>query len=168
MVREWIVQRYIDNPLLLGGKKFHIRAYVLAVGNLKVYLFDQMLALFALHSYEDKSLEDTLAHLTNTCLQINDSAFNEHESVMQFWELSERFPDVINKQQLRDVFDQMKLILRDLFEATASEVINFQPLANCFELYGMDFLLDCDKNVFFLEANAFPGTHRKLILCEII
>lgn len=32
-------RRYIDKPLLVGGRKFHIRAYVLCVGSLAVYVF---------------------------------------------------------------------------------------------------------------------------------
>ena len=32
-------RRYIDKPLLVGGHKFHIRAYVLCVGSLAVYAY---------------------------------------------------------------------------------------------------------------------------------
>ena len=34
-------------PLLVSGRKFHIRAYVLCVGSLSVYAFSEALALFA-------------------------------------------------------------------------------------------------------------------------
>jgi len=30
--REWVLQRYVDRPLLHRGRKFHVRAYVLANG----------------------------------------------------------------------------------------------------------------------------------------
>jgi len=29
-IREWVIQRYISNPLLFRKRKFHIRAYILA------------------------------------------------------------------------------------------------------------------------------------------
>lgn len=35
VLREWVLQRYIPNPLLFRGRKFHLRAYVLAVGAIK-------------------------------------------------------------------------------------------------------------------------------------
>ena len=31
-MREWVVQRYVDPPALLGGRKWHARVYALAVG----------------------------------------------------------------------------------------------------------------------------------------
>lgn len=45
-LRHFVVQEYISNPLLLpeyGNRKFHIRTYVLASGQLNVYVYDRML-----------------------------------------------------------------------------------------------------------------------------
>ena len=57
-LRHFIVQQYIPNVLLLPeheNRKFHIRTYVIASGALKVHVFKEMLALFALSPYKDPS-----------------------------------------------------------------------------------------------------------------
>ena len=43
--------RYIADPLLVGGRKFHIRAYALCVGSLAAYVHSCPLALFAAAPY---------------------------------------------------------------------------------------------------------------------
>lgn len=73
-LRHFIVQPYIHPPLLLPScqnRKFHLRSYVLALSALRVYVYKDLLALFALLPYTPPSPSspfDPQIHLTNTCL----------------------------------------------------------------------------------------------------
>jgi tubulin---tyrosine ligase len=153
-VREWIVQRYIDNPKLLPAyenRKFHLRVYVVAEGNLRVHVYDGILALFASLSYDnDCSTRDRLRHITNTCAQI-DSSLSEDELVKEFSSLAD-----INDELRTNIFEQIQSIIKDIFTGLHYESTIFQPLANAFEIYGFDFLVDEHDRVHFLEANAYP------------
>ncbi|KAI9488573.1 tubulin-tyrosine ligase family-domain-containing protein [Zychaea mexicana] len=152
-VREWVIQRYISNPLLVNNHKFHIRAYVLAISNIQVYIYRDMLALFALRPYDLTKLSDPLAHISNTCIQTNQADFDEDQSVRLFWELNK---SGIQDQDLEGMFSQMQAILADVFDACTSEMTTLQAIPNSFELFGVDFLVDADHKVYFLETNAFP------------
>ena len=74
-MREWVLQRYIERPLLVNGYKFHLRVYILCVGALKVYVFDQILMLLAAHQYDADDLQDEYKHLTNTARSAEDADF---------------------------------------------------------------------------------------------
>ncbi|KAJ6166695.1 hypothetical protein N7470_002142 [Penicillium chermesinum] len=139
-LRHFLAQPYIDPPLLLpssSNRKFHIRTYVLAAGALKVYVFKEMLALFAAKPYcapheEDDEVKDLARHLTNTCFQEGGSS-NEA------------------------VFSQICAVTGEIFEAAArGMMVHFQTLPNAFELFGVDFLVDSSGNAWLLEMNAYP------------
>jgi hypothetical protein len=147
-VREWVIQRYIKNPLLVNERKFHVRAYVLAKSNIQVYLYKDMLALFAMKPYDTTNLDDNLIHLTNTCIQTDQEGYDEQASVKLFWELG------LDQKELDHMFEQMQKILADVFDACTSEMTTFQAMPNAFELFGIDFMMDDQLNVYFLEANA--------------
>ncbi|PIA15273.1 tubulin-tyrosine ligase [Coemansia reversa NRRL 1564] len=154
-IREWVIQRYINRPLLLSshnGRKFHIRVYVLAVGDLKVYVYRHMLALFAPSPYISSAgnLDNQQAHLTNTCLQTKSSNFDESKAVDLFWNLD------LSREKLDHIFDQICAILCDTFTAVSTQSTSFQTWSNCLEQFGFDFLVDEDCNAFMLEANAYP------------
>ncbi|RIA88642.1 tubulin-tyrosine ligase family-domain-containing protein [Glomus cerebriforme] len=153
-IREWVIQRYISNPFLIQNRKFHIRSYILAISNLRVYLYKDMLALFALNSYSPTDINNTLSHLTNTCLQVKENSFKESNQVKLFWDLSSS--EEISKNDLEIIFNHIKLILKDCFNSVINEVTQFMPLENAFEIFGFDFLVDQHKNVYLLEANSFP------------
>lgn len=89
-IREWVLQRYIANPLLLPlpspyatmkqpmtQHKFHIRTYVLCVGALRVFTYDEMLLLFAAHPFTLHDTKNIFAHLTNTARASEDILFDE-------------------------------------------------------------------------------------------
>ncbi|CAA94694.1 P-body associated protein Pby1 [Schizosaccharomyces pombe] len=147
-IRNFLVQKYISKPLLLDHRKFHIRAYVLATGALSVYLFNEMLCLLARDKYKKPTPDPDLlfSHLSNTCLQ-GDNV--EQSSIRDFWNTS-----IENKD---DIFKSILNIIGDVFEAAATtQGIHFQPLENCFEIFGVDFLVDCESQVYLLEVNSYP------------
>lgn len=154
-IREWVVQRYITNPLLINNKKFHIRAYVVCVGDLEVYLWSDMLALFSAEDYDLDDLGNVRAHITNTCAQHalakqDDFETNEEILVQKVIELDQQ-----GHLNAHEITDKISGILNDTFAAVHTEM-DFMPLPNAFELFGFDFIVSDDKNVWLLEANAEP------------
>lgn len=159
-LRHFVVQPYIDPPMLLpaySNRKFHIRSYVLAVGALKVFVYREMLALFAAKPYErpkqqnDGAEIDLSQHLTNTCFQ--DSSTKE-SSVHRFWSLNE---PTQSEGWLENIFAQICKVTGEVFEAAAREqIVHFQAIPNAFEVFGVDFLVDAEGNVWLLEMNAYP------------
>lgn len=157
-LRHFVVQPYIDPPLLLpahGNRKFHIRTYVVVVGALKVYVYREMLALFSAQAYrtpdEDGDRLDLARHLTNTCLQDETS---KATSVHRYWALESPLGQAGWQE---DVFRQICDITGQVFEAAAREqMIHFQTMPNAFEVFGLDFLVDETYTSWLLEVNAYP------------
>lgn len=166
-LRHFVAQPYIHPPLLLpgDGRKFHIRTYVACIGSLDVYVYRQMLALFAGRPYtapkrsstsNSATAIDTAAtnsaaglesHLTNTCLQRSVG----EGTVRRFWDLD------LEAGRKEQVFAQICDVAGELFEAAARGMLmHFRPLPNAFELYGVDFLVDAAGRPWLLEVNAFP------------
>ncbi|KAL1875861.1 hypothetical protein Daus18300_003052 [Diaporthe australafricana] len=160
-LRHFVAQPYIHPPLLLpecDNRKFHIRAYVLCVGALKVYVSRSMLALFAGRAYSapwektngdgdgDSYLD---AHLTNTCIQ---GPKADAGSVRRFWDV----PGLAGPAK-EDIFGQVCAVTGEVFEAAAKAMmVHFQPLPFAFEVFGLDFLVDAGGRAWLLEVNAFP------------
>ncbi|KAL4928416.1 putative acid phosphatase [Aspergillus undulatus] len=167
-LRHFIAQPYIDPPLLLpssDNRKFHIRAYVLATGSLKVYVFKEMLALFASKPYvspsqtreEEDPIADLTRHLTNTCFQ--DKSLPESETVRRFWSLPSTLPPNAHLPSTwkESIYEQICAVTGELFTAAArGMLIHFQTVPNAFEVFGVDFLVDENGEVWLLEVNAFP------------
>ena len=162
-----VLQRYVANPLLLRKRKFHIRAYVLAVGALRVYFYRNCLALCAGKRYSNNNhYTDLSAHITNTVFQIEtDVNFQEKLNVLQ-WNEEVISPILISDgtfgsykiavHAIRNTISKMESITGELFSVYKGEFGEFAPINGCFEHYGLDFLVDDQWNVFLLEVNPGP------------
>ncbi|GLB36304.1 putative tubulin-tyrosine ligase family protein [Lyophyllum shimeji] len=176
-LRHFVIQEYIPNPLLLDpyevpidgssrpselrGYKFHLRAYCLASGALRVYLYDRILALFSAVPYatpvsntEGDTPLDLTPHLTNTSLQTHKGEegvrlFDELVGCQILPSVEGSEPAVFTAKDSAEVVLQMVEILGDAFKAAIENPVHFQPLPNAFELYGIDFLV---------AYSAAPGT----------
>lgn len=153
-LRHFVVQEYKCDPLLLqqyGNRKFHLRVYVVCAGNLTVYVYREILALFALETYV-KPLGNEAApipmagHLTNTCVQGKDPL------VVPFWEM-----EGLDVGEKEGIYHQVCQVTGDLFRAATSvDKVNFQPVENAVEVYGVDMLVTDGLHVTLLEVNGYP------------
>ncbi|ONH69401.1 putative tubulin--tyrosine ligase PBY1, partial [Cyberlindnera fabianii] len=157
-LRHFVVQEYQDSPLLLdqyNNKKFHFRVYVLANGSIEVFVYKRILTLFALTKYtkpvDEEGEIQMFGHLTNTCLQ-GEEASSKNNSVVEFADL-----EGLSSEQKDKIFKQICDVVGEVFKAATSvDRMNFQPLKNAFEIYGLDFIVNEDLTVKLLEINAYP------------
>ncbi|KAF4572764.1 hypothetical protein EYR40_004152 [Pleurotus pulmonarius] len=188
-LRHFVIQEYLPCPLLLDprqiplngtsppselrGHKFHLRAYCVCSGALKVFLYTRILALFSSKPYESPSLRadgqtedmDLSPHLTNTSLQLHTG----EESVRLLEELngctilsvSKENNRTFTERDISNILVQMSTALAETFKAALESPVHFQPLPNAFELYGIDFLVSDPPSgrlqVQLLEINAEPA-----------
>jgi tubulin---tyrosine ligase len=127
-LRHFVVQEYMLHPLLLDSvlprRKFHIRTYVVAFGAIKVWVWSEMLGLFAPEEYELPSSEgdDMERHLTNTCLQ---DGSNKDDNVLRFWSLP------LAEEILQGIFKEICDITGEVFlAAAAGQQMHFQVLSS--------------------------------------
>ena len=81
MKLNFMIQKYIENPLLLKGKKFDIRCYVL-IANAKplVALYHEGYLRLSLRDYDPNVLtgkEGRIIHLTNAAVQKKSPEFKD-------------------------------------------------------------------------------------------
>eukprot|EP01111_Echinosteliopsis_oligospora_P014310 TRINITY_DN5365_c0_g1_i1.p1 TRINITY_DN5365_c0_g1~~TRINITY_DN5365_c0_g1_i1.p1 ORF type:complete len:440 (+),score=116.27 TRINITY_DN5365_c0_g1_i1:50-1369(+) len=154
-VCEWVLQQYIDRPLLVyGGKKFHMRVHVVAVGALQVFVHQDVICLITGVPYDREDITNRYAHITNSCVQREHSEFDENATVRLLSELED--DKEITRDQSKLIFEKIKTNVREIFRAVENQTGAFLVLKNCFELFGFDFLVDEQLNVWILEVNAGP------------
>ncbi|XP_061510802.1 tubulin monoglutamylase TTLL4 isoform X2 [Anopheles gambiae] len=168
-----IVQRYIERPLLINGSKFDLRLYVLvtSMNPLRVYMHTDGLARFASVKYSEKSetLSDRYMHLTNYSINklSNNYAQNEDADACQGhkWTIKSLWSyfaeQGINVDRLWGAL--RNLVLRTVLAGEGSihamSKVNVGSKYNCYELFGIDVLLDSELVPWLLEVNISPSLH---------
>lgn len=161
-VSEWIVQRYVP-PLLLDGRKFHVRAHLLvsgcpSCGRVSAFLHQEHAIVLVANEAYSPDLAARGAHLTNHCIQVESVGYEEAKCILPLQAL-DNLPGLAGLAQR--VVGEMERCAAAALTAAASAPASFSPLAQCFELYGVDYTLEAqtdgsEPKVWLLEFNAGP------------
>uniref|UniRef100_A0A8D8MNY6 Tubulin polyglutamylase TTLL4 n=1 Tax=Culex pipiens TaxID=7175 RepID=A0A8D8MNY6_CULPI len=168
-----IVQRYVERPLLINGSKFDLRLYVLvtSINPLRVYMHTDGLARFASVKYSEKSdtLSDRYMHLTNYSINKLSDKYSANEdadacqghkwTIKSLWTYFNE--KGVNTDRLWGAL--RNLVLRTVLAGEgpihAMSKLNVGNRYNCYELFGIDVLLDSELVPWLLEVNISPSLH---------
>lgn len=156
--RKILMQKYIESPLLVHGRKFDIRMWVLLDSFQNVYIFPEGYLRLSSEKY---SLEDQnkYIHLTNNAIQLNSANYGKFErgNQMSFEDLRSYLRQEKNQKVKFDeiVYPRMMQLIKMAF-ASAANSINANRREKCFELFGIDFMIDLQGVVWLIEINTNP------------
>ncbi|KAJ8395162.1 hypothetical protein AAFF_G00036180 [Aldrovandia affinis] len=170
-----IVQRYVQNPLLLEGRKFDVRSYFLIACTTPYMVFFRHGYVRLTCDLYDPNSNNLTAHLTNQYMQKKSPLYSElkEETV---WSM-ERFNAYVN-EQLREArglpqdwvlgafAKRMQVIITQCFLAVKAKL---ECKLGLFDLIGCDFMIDEDFKVWLLEMNCNPALHTNCrVLKEVV
>lgn len=117
-----------------------------------MHFFDQVLILSAAEKYDTDDYGNAWQHVTNTAFQLGHNGWSEDACVSLWGDVAAEH----GAANCRAALGRMHAQTAELFAAMKAQPSTFRPLEHCFELYGLDFLIDEDFGVWFLEANPGP------------
>ncbi|KAI9206243.1 tubulin-tyrosine ligase family-domain-containing protein [Polychytrium aggregatum] len=155
----YVVSKYIDNPLLIGGKKFDLRLYVLVTSwrPLIAYKYSQGFCRFCAVKYNTdvSDLDNNFIHLTNVSIQKYGEDYNENNGGK--WSLKNLIlylEATRGKALTSKLIDEIDSIFVHSLRAVQQLMTNDK---HCFECYGYDIIIDADLRPWLIEVNASPS-----------
>jgi len=143
--QEWIIQDYIDNPLLFNNKKFHFRIYVIYVqteNSTTAYLSKNGFIYTANKEFETDTFDPNIVL----------SGENSKNNVFY---IPEDFTRSFGKQVWDNmVYPQIVKIARETLRSTVEHLKCPAKKQKCFKILGYDILINNDFNCFLAEINA--------------
>ncbi|KAK2143837.1 hypothetical protein LSH36_808g00026 [Paralvinella palmiformis] len=155
----YVISRYIDNPLLIGGKKFDLRLYVLVTSfrPLKCYMYKLGFCRFCTVKYNANlnELDNMFVHLTNVSIQKHGDDYNQiHGGKWSIHNLRVFLEGTRGKDVADKLFDEMHWCIVHSLKAVSGVIANDR---HCFEAYGYDIIIDDNLKPWLIEVNASPS-----------
>ena len=157
----FVIQKYIENPMIIYKRKFDIRQWVLVthLNPLTLWMWEEPYLRFSAEDYDIDNFSNIYSHLTNNSIaKYSEKYKNESLIKEDMWEL-ENFKKYLQENYNRDniwndIYEKMKNAIICSFDSGRHEIVYRE---NCFELYGYDFMIDNELNVFLIEINSSPA-----------
>lgn len=164
----WVIQKYIERPLLYKGRKFDIRVWVIFTWKYEVYVYKKSYIRTSSDEFDLKN-SNNYVHLTNHCLQIHGENYSKHEdgNTLPLESLNEYFKQIFPDKDItveKHVLPRIRDLIIDTFQCCKKQ-LNPGKRKHVFELFGYDFLIDEDLRTWLIEVNTNPylGTPNEYI-----
>lgn len=156
---SYVICRYIDSPLLIGGKKFDLRIYVLVTSfrPLKAYMFRNGFCRFCTMKYDTSvaELDNMYIHLTNVSVQKHGGDYNcYHGGKLGLHNLRLYLEGTKGRHVTDRLFENIQLLIVHSLKAVMNIMANDR---HCFECYGYDIIIDNKLKPWLIEVNASPS-----------
>ena len=169
---NFVIQKYVRDPLLIDGYKFDLRLYVLVTSfnPLEAFVYRDGFARFSTAEYSssEESISNKFIHLTNSSIQKQraDAALPKHLRTDGEGGGARLHGDT--KCALEHVFDVLEgqgVDTAALWDRIVDTVLaslfavedNIPHQVNSFELFGFDVLIDAHLKPWLIEVNSSPS-----------
>ncbi len=162
---EVIVQTYLDNPFLINGRKWDMRTYVLvtSIHPLRVYMYRNGLVRFASSRYDADAKDGgkKTAYLTNTSINKKTGAAVDDLTwpYYQVWAYLKQIgidPAVL-WERIENAVVRVLLASEPAFLRRFKALRNDFMCSNCYQLLGVDVIVDGDLSPRIIEVNGEPS-----------
>lgn len=140
-----VIQKYIDNPDLIDGRKYTFRLHVILTNYDGVFMMKDGYVNISEKQYSRTDrFADKKVHITNYVLD------GEFSNIQQ--RLISSLPDFLL------IYKQMEYIVKTMILSLVKKYPSYliPKKIKAFELFGFDFILDSNKKLWLLEINQAP------------
>lgn len=140
---KWIASKYINNPLLHNGYKFHFRCYLMISTWGEIQLYDKYVIITAENKYINSDYHNKKIHDTH----------GKHLDTVTL------FPDDFNDTQnnKRKIINSVNNIKYDIEQVIKNKVYPYNESYSAYEILGLDIMIDENYKAWLLEVNSGIG-----------